>query len=89
MKVVVKKIGEFEVNNIPYKEARKLYQKNLKIFHNKKEEDIDTDGFYAFLEEVRVISGISEEDLTKYSMPEVDTILQTVLMEYCGLNPKS
>lgn len=89
MKIEVKDVGEFEVKDISYKNSRYLYEKNTKIFLGKTEEEIDIDQYYKFLEEVRVMSGIKEDDLKKYSMPQVDTILQTVLMEYVGINPKS
>jgi len=89
MKIVVPKLGEFEVKDINYKEARKLHLKNVKTFWGKEDgEGLDPDIYYALLEECRVLSGIKESELEKYSMVQVDSILQQILMEYTGLNPK-
>ena len=88
MKLDVQKVGSFEIKDITYKEARELHIKNTLIFWGKKEEDIDPAKYYKFLEEVKELSGLTDETLSKYSMVQVDLILQQVLMEYTGLNPK-
>tara|TARA_R100001443_G_scaffold65736_2_gene74959 strand:+ start:239 stop:508 length:270 start_codon:yes stop_codon:yes gene_type:complete len=88
MKVKIDNIGEFEVKDLTYAEARTLHKKNTLIFWGKTEKDIDPMKYYQFLDEIKEISGISDEELKKYSMVEVDNILQTILMEYTGLNPK-
>ena len=88
MKLKFEKIGEFEIKDITYGEARKLHISNTLIFWGKKEEDIDPAEYYKFLDKVKEVSGLTDEVLSKYTMVEVDLILQAVLMEYTGLNPK-
>ena len=67
----------------------KLHLKNVKTFWGKEEGDgVDPDIYYELLEECRVLSGIKESELGKYTMIQVDAILQQILMEYTGLSPK-
>jgi len=89
MKVVVKDIGEFNVKDIPYGEARKLHRDNAKTFWNMdQDEKIDADSYYDLLEKVKIASGIKESELKKHTMVEVDLILQQILMRYTGIDPK-
>ena len=89
MKIEVPKIGEFEVKDVSYKNARKLHLKNVKTFWGKEDgEGVDPDLYYELLEECRVLSGINESELEKFTMIQVDSILQQILMEYTGLSPK-
>ena len=90
MKIKVKDVGEFEVKDISYSEARTLHRQNAKVFWGGADDptNVDADEYYNMLEKVRELSGISDKELKKYSMVQVDVILQQVLMEYTGLNPK-
>jgi len=89
MKINVPKIGEFEVNDIPYSKARELHKANVKAFWNRADDDpIDPDAYYELLDQVKEMSGLKDKDLSSYKMLEVDQILQHCLMEYTGLNPK-
>ena len=89
MKVSEPKVGEVEVKDLKWGEARKLHILNANTFWNQKDDTpVAPDKYYALLEEVKNVSGLTDEDLSKYSMIEVDMILQQVLMEYTGLAEK-
>lgn len=90
MKIKVLEIGEFEINDISYSKARELHKENAKVFWSGGEDmsHVNADDYYALLEKVLDYSGIPEKELKKYSMVQVDQILQQCLMEYTGLNPK-
>ena len=89
MKINVPNVGEFEVKDISYGDARKLHLLNVKAFWGRTDEDpLDPDLYYGLLDQVKEMSGLTDKDLSKYSMVEVDAILQAILIEYTGLNPK-
>ena len=90
MKIEVKDIGTFEVKDISYGEARELHKQNAKVFWGGADDatQVDPDEYYELLEKTRKLSGIKDEELKKFSMVQVDVILQQILMEYTGLNPK-
>ena len=88
MVIKIPKIGEIEIKDITYKQARELHRENAKAFWGQSEGEVDPDKYYDLLETVRIMSGLSDKVLSKYSMIEVDTILQQALMDYTGLNPK-
>ena len=89
MKVQVKDVGEFEVKNISYSEARQLHRENAKTFWNMNEGDnVDPDKYYELIEKVKELSGIKDGVLKEYNMIQVDQILQSVLLHYTGLDPK-
>jgi|ETNmetMinimDraft_23_1059889.scaffolds.fasta_scaffold01190_10 hypothetical protein len=88
MKVTIKGLGDFEVKDLPYKTARQLHRKNSRVFWGKSEEDVNPDEYYDLLEEVRELSGLKDVELNKLTMLEVDQLLQQILMDYLGLNPK-
>ena len=89
MKITVKDVGEFEVKDISYSEARTIHRENTKIFWGKTETEINPDQYYDLLEKVKKLSGVKESDFKGLSMVEVDSVLQQILMEYTGLNPKT
>ena len=90
MTISVPKIGDIEVKDITYKQSRELHRLNVKTFWGKEDnaEKIEPDKYYDLLDKVQELSGLKDADLKKYSMMEVDAILQAVLMEYTGLSPK-
>jgi|TARA_B100001245_G_C22662430_1_gene324609 hypothetical protein len=91
VKITVPKIGEIEVKDISYGQARELHRLNAKTFWGAQDGDemnVDPDKYYDMLEQVRKLSGLTDKELKKYSMVEVDVILQQILMEYTGINPK-
>lgn len=91
MKIKIPELGEFDIKDISYKQARELHRANAKCFWQSsqdQEQDVNPDEYYDLLEKVRELSGLKDNELKKYSMVQVDVILQQVLMEYTGLNPK-
>ena len=91
MKIEVKDVGEFEVKDISYSQARQLHRMNAKVFWQgavDDKADVNPDEYYDLLEKTREMSGLKDKDLKKYTMVQVDVILQQVLMQYTGLNPK-
>jgi len=89
MKIEVPDIGEIEVKDITYGQARELHRANAKAFWGKAENEVDPDKYYDLLEKVLELSGLGEKELSEFSMVQVDVILQQTLMEYTGLNVKS
>lgn len=81
---------EWVILDISFADKRKLHMLNAMCFQNDK---IDQEKYYNLLEEVRQMAGYADgtenqkllEDLT---MVQIDTLLQTFLMEYLGLNAK-
>ena len=79
---------EWQVKDITFAEKRNLHTLNSLCFENQK---INQEKYYEMLETVRNMAGYgtgtdNEKKLEKLSMVQVDTILQTFLMEYLGLN---
>tara|TARA_A100000172_G_C3035436_1_gene108306 strand:+ start:546 stop:824 length:279 start_codon:yes stop_codon:yes gene_type:complete len=79
---------EWRLKDITFADKRKLHTLNSLCFENKK---INQEKYYEMLETVRTMAGYGDETenektLEKLSMVEVDTLLQTFLMEYLGLN---
>ena len=90
MKIEIKDIGNFEIKDITYAQARELHRDNAKVFWDGGDDasKVNADDYYALLEKTRELTGLSDKELKKYSMVQVDQILQHCLMEYTGLNPK-
>ena len=86
MKVKVPEVGEIEVKDISYGDARQLHLENARCFWNYKEGDsVDPEKYYSLLDKVKDKSGLKDADLKKYSMLQVDQILQQLLLHYTGL----
>ena len=90
MKIKVKEVGEFDIKDISYGQARELHRINAKVFWGGGDDatQVNPDEYYDLLEKTRELSGLSDKELKKFSMVQVDVILQAVLMEYTGLNTK-
>lgn len=79
---------EWQVKDITFADKRNLHTLNSLCFENQK---INQEKYYEMLETVRNMAGYgtgtdNEKKLEKLSKVQVDTILQTFLMEYLGLN---
>jgi len=48
---------------------------------------MDVESYYDVLEKVGVIAGLGENDFKDMDMPEVDSVLQAVFLEYLGIEP--
>jgi hypothetical protein len=84
MKVSVEDVGDFEVNDLTYRQERDLRRYNSKIWWNKSAEELSADEYFDLLDKVEEMSGIDEKTLSKYKGNDVDKILQAILMEYIG-----
>ena len=78
----------WEVNDITFAEKRKLHMLNSLCFSGDK---LDQEKYYEMLEETRKLAGYGEgtekeSKLAELTMVKVDTVLQSFLMEYLGLN---
>tara|TARA_A100000172_G_scaffold56464_2_gene36413 strand:+ start:65 stop:340 length:276 start_codon:yes stop_codon:yes gene_type:complete len=81
---------DWEIKDIVFADKRKLHMLNAMCFQGDK---IDQEQYYKLLEEVRSMAGYGDgtenlEKLKKLTMVQIDTFLQTVLMEYLGLREK-
>ena len=78
----------WEINDITFGERRKLHMLNSLCFSGDR---LDQEKYYEMLEETRRLAGYGEgtekeSKLSELQMVKVDTILQSFLMEYLGLN---
>ena len=78
----------WEINDITFAEKRKLHMLSSLCFQGS---EINQTKYYEMLELVRDLAGYgdgteNESKISELSMVEVDTVLQTFLMEYLGLN---
>ena len=76
---------EWEVKSITYKEKRELWQLSLNAF---KDGTTDQEAYFQLLNKVEDISGLSEKDLEKLSMADIDALLQEIYSQYMGLEKK-
>tara|TARA_R100001082_G_scaffold1376_1_gene1139 strand:- start:402 stop:677 length:276 start_codon:yes stop_codon:yes gene_type:complete len=81
---------DWEIKDIVFSDKRKLHMLNAMCFQDEK---INQKQYYKLLEEVRDMAGYGDgtenlKKLKEFTMVQVDTFLQTVLMEYLGLNAK-
>ena len=76
---------EWEVKSITYKEKRELWQFSLNAF---KDGTTDQEAYFQLLNKVEDISGLSEKDLEKLSMADIDALLQEIYSQYMGLEKK-
>ena len=76
---------EWEVKSITYKEKRELWQLSLNAFKDGKP---NQDEYFQLLNRVEQISGLSEKDLEKLPMNDVDALLQEIYSQYMGLAKK-
>ena len=83
---MVVKVGkkEWDVNDCTYAERRELHKLNAKVWWDGK---MEVELYYNVLEKVGEIAGLGENDFKDMGMPEVDSILQAVFLEYLGLVP--
>lgn len=76
---------EWEVKPITYKEKRNLWQLSLIAF---KEVGQDEKDYFALMNKVEEISGLTEKDFGDLSMGKIDLVLQQVFTQYMGLEKK-
>ena len=76
---------EWEVKSITYKEKRELWQLSLNAF---KDGTTDQEAYFQLLNKAEDISGLSEKDLEKLSMADIDALLQEIYSQYMGLEKK-
>ena len=83
---MVVKVGkkEWDVNDCTYAERRELHKLNAKVWWGGK---MEVESYYNVLEKVGEIAGLGENDFKDMGMPEVDSVLQAVFLEYLGLEP--
>ena len=87
--VEIKK-NKYNINDISFADKRKLHMLNSICFSNGK---INQEKYYEMLEMTRELAGYgpgteNEKMLEALPMVEVDSVLQSFLMEYLGLNNK-
>ena len=74
--------GEFEVNEITFKQQRKLHRLNSM---SRWEGSLDAEKYFDLLDEVKEVSGLSDKTLKVFTDPEIDAILRDVFISYKGL----
>ena len=82
---------DWELNDITFAEKRKLHMLNSLCFSGNNPNGLDQEKYYEMLEETRKQAGYGEgtekeSKLAELTMVKVDTVLQSFLMEYLGLN---
>ncbi len=76
---------EYEVEDCTYKQRRQLHKKNALVWWEGK---MDVEKYYDLLEDVQEISGLNESDFSGLDMAGIDQVLQSVFVNYLGLEKK-
>ena len=76
---------EYDVKDCTYKNRRKLHKLNALVWWGG---EMDVEKYYDLLEHVQDISGLTESDLKGLEMSQVDQVLQSVFVNYLGLEKK-
>ena len=76
---------EYDVKDCTYKNRRKLHKLNALVWWGG---EMDVEKYYDLLEQVQDISGLTESDLKGLEMSQVDQVLQSVFVNYLGLEKK-
>ena len=63
LKVSVDGIGDFEVNELTYRQERDLRRFNSKLWWNKTADELSADEYFDLLDEVEKLSGLDEKTL--------------------------
>ena len=76
---------EYDVKDCTYKQRRKLHKLNALVWWGG---EMDVEKYYDLLEQVQDISGLTESDFKGLEMSQVDQVLQSVFVNYLGLEKK-
>ena len=76
---------EYDVKDCTYKNRRKLHKLNALVWWRG---EIDVEKYYDLLEQVYDISGLTESDFKGLEMSQIDQVLQSVFVNYLGLEKK-
>ena len=76
---------DWDVTDITFPQKREIHALNAKVWWNS---GLDSDAYYALLDRVQVISGLTEQDFKGLSMADIDTVLQIIFKRYMGLTEK-
>ena len=76
---------EYDVKDCTYKQRRKLHKLNALVWWGG---EIDVEKYYDLLEVVQDISGLAESDFKGLEMSQIDQVLQSVFVNYLGLEKK-
>ena len=76
---------EYDVKDCTYKNRRKLHKLNALVWWGG---EMDVEKYYDLLEQVYDISGLTESDFKGLEMSQIDQVLQSVFVNYLGLEKK-
>ena len=76
---------EYDVKDCTYKQRRKLHKLNALVWWGG---EMDVEKYYDLLEQVQDISGLAESDFKGLEMSQIDQVLQSVFVNYLGLDKK-
>ena len=76
---------EYDVKDCTYKQRRKLHKLNALVWWGG---EMDVEKYYDLLEQVQNISGLTESDFKGLEMSQIDQVLQSVFVNYLGLEKK-
>ena len=76
---------EYDVKDCTYKQRRKLHKLNALVWWGG---EMDVEKYYDLLEQVYDISGLAESDFKGLEMSQIDQVLQSVFVNYLGLEKK-
>jgi len=76
---------EYDVKDCTYKNRRKLHKLNALVWWGG---EMDVEKYYDLLEHVQDISGLTESDFKGLEMSQIDQVLQSVFVNYLGLEKK-
>jgi hypothetical protein len=76
---------EYDVKDCTYKNRRKLHKLNALVWWGG---EMDVEKYYDLLEQVQDISGLTESDFKGLEMSQIDQVLQSVFVNYLGLEKK-
>ena len=76
---------EYDVKDCTYKQRRKLHKLNALVWWGG---EMDVEKYYDLLEQVQDMSGLTESDFKGLEMSQIDQVLQSVFVNYLGLEKK-
>lgn len=76
---------EYEVEDCTYKQRRELHKQNALVWWGG---EMDVEKYYDLLTKVQDISGLTEQDFEGLEMADIDQVLQSVFINYLGLEKK-
>ena len=85
----VKALGkDWEVNDLEFKDKKKLVHQAMKLYPDGENKPMDSDVYEEISDKVLELSGLKEKDFDDFSMTQVLVIIDKVFLAYGGFDIK-